>query len=365
MDKYRSLYYSTELGATEFFNVLTEIECLRPFMLEHTEELLINSLQAENVEIFRELLNQSSNVSNNLLEEAEKQKNALISSLLSVSTVKLTEEAKKEKMKKDVETGEANIFKQIPRDVEFDYYSEKKLEMILPFLNGGPVAYEDLLKKVLCPQAHVGRRQKSNSKENWQKCPGDCREKENCSHLREVYYIAELIKEKLGNHEFMGYGFIFKDLGMQLIGSLKEGTKIFCTDELDIHLSLNSLKSKDVKFLPEKQIIKVNGEEFPSKDYAVFFFQCIKKTLDTIKIPKEFSMIPPTTSYSPCLYCTDTTDEEPQPKRCHHKSDCLIHSKKNCKDFENFPFECQCKNFANPSIGWSKIGAVLHFGKEQ
>ena len=72
-------------GDTDLFNVLTDIESVRQIMLEHTEELLINSLKAENVEMFREILKYTSVVSNNLLKEAEKQKNALISSLLSVS----------------------------------------------------------------------------------------------------------------------------------------------------------------------------------------------------------------------------------------------------------------------------------------
>jgi len=332
-------------------------------MLEHTEELLINSLKAENAEMFSEILKYSSYVSNNLLEEAETQKNALISSLLSVSSVTLTEEAKKEKMKKDVENGEADIFKLIPRDVEFDCYSKKKLEKIYPILTGEPVFYEDLLDKLVCPKAHVGKKQDSNS-ENWEKCPGECEEKKTCSNLREVFHIAKSIRDKLQDCEFHGFGYIFEDLKMQLIGSLKEETKILINDELDIHLSLKSFKSKDVKFFPKEQIIKVNGNKFPSKEYAEFFFKNVKSILETIDIPQHFSMKRLTTSYSPCLYCMDTTDEEAQPKRCHHKPDCLIHSKKSCEEAkEDCPYECSCKNFANPSIGWSKIGAVLHFGE--
>ena len=139
---------------------------------------------------------------------------------------------------------------------------------------------------------------------------------------------------------------------MQIIGSLKEGTKIFCTDELDIHFSLNSFQAKDVKFLPEEQIILVHGKKFPAIEYATFYFKTIKKILD------------PLTSYTPCLYCMDMTDEEVQPKRCHHKPDCPIHRKKSCKDTKECPIECDCRNFTNPAIGWSKIGAVLHFGRK-
>ena len=147
--------------------------------------------------------------------------------------------------------------------------------------------------------------------------------------------------------KFDGFGYIFKDLKMQLIGSLKEGTKILITDELDIHLSLNSSNFEDVKFSPKNQMIMVNGNELPSKDYAAFFFQCIRDILSTIQIPPNFSMLPPKTSYSPCLYCMDTTAEEVQPKRCHHESDCKIHSSKSCTE------DCNCENFTNPSICWS------------
>ena len=89
------------------------------------------------------------------MKEVKEQTHVEISSLISVSSVALKEEAKKELMKIDVELGKSDIFKLIPRDTEFDYYSKKKLDMILPFLNGKSVAFEELLDKLVLPQAHV------------------------------------------------------------------------------------------------------------------------------------------------------------------------------------------------------------------
>ena len=92
-------------------------------------------------------------------------------------------------------TGKADIFKYIPRDTEFDYYSKKKLEKSLLFLNGKSLAQGELLDELVLPQAHVGRMQDTDSMEDWQKCPDDCKEKVNCSDLREVFYITETIRE--------------------------------------------------------------------------------------------------------------------------------------------------------------------------
>ena len=104
-DNFVSLKQATWFGANDFFNVLIGNTSVWKIFFAKTEELLRNFIKSENAEMIRELLNHSTHVSRELVEEAEDQKNALILSLLSVSSVKLTEEAKKEKMKKDVENG--------------------------------------------------------------------------------------------------------------------------------------------------------------------------------------------------------------------------------------------------------------------
>ena len=151
---------------------------------------------------------------------------------------------------------------------------------------------------------------------------------------------------------------------LQLIGSMKENTKIFFPDELDIHLSLSSFAVGQARFDATEQKLYLNETEFPCKAYASFFFETIRTILDSIRVPKTFSMFPLNMHYSPCVHCMDMTNKEPQPKRCHHNKGCTIHASNQCDDSEDCPFECNCKNFTTPSISWSKIGAVLHFGKE-
>ena len=158
-DNLHGLKAATFFGAKEVFDVLMNIndirESVRSIMISEDSkpklELLADVVKAENTEMLRILLNLCPSVPNGLLQIAEHQKHVGISSLISVSSVKLKEEAKIEKTKQAVECGKTDIFKVIPRDTEYDTYEISKIEMIKPLLNGQSVPYQTLLEKLVVP----------------------------------------------------------------------------------------------------------------------------------------------------------------------------------------------------------------------
>ena len=258
-------------------------------------------------------------------------------------------------MKKDIEDGKAHIFKLIPKYVEYDLNKKKKVDMVCPLLTGLPVSYREILDKLVVPIAHVGQK---NESEIRVQCPGDCKQKATCEKLRQVYKTVHIIKERLTKFKHPLLGSIFKDIHMQLIGSLKEGTKILLNDELDIHLSIKPSSQRTIEFDEKVQTLFINGRELDATNYVEFYFECLYDIVNKIPCLQ--------TSYEPCLHCMKMVYEEPQPYRCHHSSECSVHTIYHCTHKEvkgDCPFECDCRMFGNPSITFSKIGAVLHFGK--
>ena len=236
------------------------------------------------VRMFRDFLKFCDNVTIDVLKKAKKRGCEGIISLIIVSSVKASETVKKKNAKEKIETGKADIFKLIPRDTEYDYNTNVKLEMISTVLTGKPVAYEELLCKLVVPKAHVGKLLEEKGKEVWANCPSRCKQKESCSNLREVYSIAMMIKEELQKCKHPQLGLIFDGLEMELIGSMKEGTKIFRNDELDIHTSLPHSQLRNITFDPKNQTVCLNGFQFPCWDYVVFYFKCLLDILQKIEI---------------------------------------------------------------------------------
>ena len=341
-----------------------KIQKVRDMMRNASERirqiLLMNTIKVESGHVLRILLSYLRSISAEISNEATNRGCQEITNLLFVDSQKGTECSRKKIMQKHVEIRRANIFKMIPKDTEYDYNAKEKLEMFSELLTGEPVSYQEMLEKLVVPQAHVGK--KINSSEDWELCPQSCEKKISCKYLREVYWLAMVIKSRLGDYNHPSLGKIFKNLDMKLIGSMSEGTKIFKNDELDIHTTLHSFPTQTLTFDTKTQTLYLDGEKFPCGEYVVFFFQCVLDILKTIELPSSFSMLPVKTSYKPCVRCMSMTYDEPQPYRCHHSEDCIVHSAHNCKDIDDCPYECQCQQFRTPSISWSKIGAVLHLG---
>ena len=68
----------------------------------------------------------------------------------------------------------------------------------------------------------------------------------------------------------------FKDMDISLIGSMKEGTRIFAAEELDIHLSLNQKQFEDrTKFDEENQTLYVDDNIFDGKKFHEKFLKSV------------------------------------------------------------------------------------------
>ena len=48
--------------------------------------------------------------------------------------------------------------------------------------------------------------------------------------------------------------------------------------------------------------------------------------------------------------------------RCQHKADCEQHKRCRCEELSKCEclYECGCREYASPSVTWSKVGVVLH-----
>ena len=325
-------------------------------------ELQMNAIRSGNVEMFKDILKLSSSVSSEAEKEAIELGDDNILNMIFEDSMKTTDEAKKKKMKTDIESGKADIFQLIPRDTEYDYTSKEKADKVNTLLKTGEfLPYEEVLEKLVVPEAHVGRKDKGIGE--WKKCPSGCGQTDSCGQLREVFHLVEIIKTELGKIDHPVFGKIFSGLDMTLIGSMKEGTKLFRNEEMDLHLSLQSTFLNKTRFDAQTQELYVNDQIFPCQEFVQFYMESLKHVLNKIELPKTFSMLPLKTSYSPCLRCMKITNGRVQTYRCHHQPDCEIHSNSKCEDMQDCPHECDCKSFTSPSLGWSKIGAVLHLGK--
>ena len=100
------------------------------------------------------------------------------------------------------------------------------------------------------------------------------------------------------------------------------------------------------------------------KPYLYFndFAASVHSIISTLVLPKEFTMLPLTTSFMPCTRCMTTKHKGLQVMRCRHKADCEQHKRCRCEEPSKCKCldECGCREYASPSLTWSKVGLVLH-----
>ena len=95
-------------------------------------------------------------------------------------------EAAKKRLKAAIVNKTASIENRLPKSVEFPYDDE--MTKLRPLLSqSSTVRYEDLLRALHVPPVHA--------KEG---CPGDCRQKEDCDRLRQVYFLVRILVAKMG-----------------------------------------------------------------------------------------------------------------------------------------------------------------------
>ncbi len=114
----------------------------------------------------------------------------------------------------------------MPKSVEFPYDDE--MTKLRPFLSQSTVRYEDLLHALHVPPVHAE-----------EECPGDCRQKEDCDRLRQVYFLVRLLVAKMG--EINPVFRLGANRHPSIIGSMKEHTRVFFNNEVDVHISLNRI----------------------------------------------------------------------------------------------------------------------------
>ena len=109
----------------------------------------------------------------------------------------------------------------LPRAKDVDYCD--KNSQVKALLDGGKtitVAFDELLKFHM-NEVHYGG-----------ECGQYCLQKESCQNIRKTVRIAEYIKDQLGKQEKL-FKFIKKPT---VVGSLRENSRLFSLDEIDINL---------------------------------------------------------------------------------------------------------------------------------
>ena len=278
-------------------------------------------------------------------------------------------------LRRKIMSRSAEIDLRLPKSVEFRY--ENELEKLRPLLSRTTVAYSDLLEALHVPPVHAD-----------EKCPWSCKQKDECDRMRQVFDLVSIIVDQIGevNPVFrLGDG-----RHPSIIGSMKENTRVFFNNEVDLHISLNKVHRNTIWFDPDNQQLKTgkihsqkdhikryfdNGI-FNCKRYTSDFLEAVEQVVTKIKLPDTRSrlggkMLPLTTSFDPCLRCMEMKDTgRPQARRCRHRPDCQPHHKEGkpecldgCADLCHlFSHErtCDCGEYTTPSLTMTKIGVAIH-----
>ena len=311
---------------------------------------------------------------------------------------KIEGEEERETLRNAVLANTAQLWDQVPRDVEFTY--NQNMEKLAPLIRENClVQYTTLLKHLHLHKAHV------DDKEPIETCPPDCSQKQSCQRIRETLGLVNIIKNKLGERSK-----VFEGIEMSMIGSTREGSRAFYNDEVDIHLSLNNDLKQFCFFDVKEQALKRRD---PSKDkmpddiakyfddrgifktekYFFDFVASVHSIISTLTLPSDFrmlpvstvfkqpkkffhnfvshirssfpnsfSMLPLTTPFNPCTKCMTLGLKGLQVMRCRHKTDCEQHKRCGCEEPSKCECleECGCREYTSPSLTWSKVGVVLH-----
>ena len=304
-----------------------------------------------------------------ILDIAKERGNSEIIILLSPNSQDRTNEAKND-LKNAILDKTAGFRNLVPKSAEFTY--NKKIDKMKPLLTSTQVSYDKLLQELHVPPVHVGVKENQNHKdvgqkeEEWDSCPVLCSQKKSCLRIRETYKLVQIIIKQLEKNNP-----VFK---LTIIGSVREGSRVFSNDEADLHLSLNEGLKRFTYFdNSSQQLMFKTGHkgkntkeymtenyQFKSTKFALDFLQCVYEIISNLKLPEDFTMKPLSTNFSPCLICMKMQYGEPQAYRCQHVPDCPVHIRCQCEDREKCSCRCDCKQFSSPSLTHSKIGAVLH-----
>ena len=262
----------------------------------------------------------------------------------------------------------ARILDQIPRDVEFTY--NRKMDKLKPLMKSSLVPFSSLLENLHLPKVHVEVKKP--------KCFFHCNQKQSCHRIRETLGLVHILVEELGRRNR-----VFEGINVSMIGSVREGTRTFYHDEVDVHLALSEEYKQFTYFDVRDQALKrkwwtgwrrrpfdgyfgatsiFRAKKFKAEKFFFDFVSSVHSIISTMEMPNGFTMLPLTTSFNPCTRCMTTRLGRLQVMRCRHKPDCEQHKRCKCKEPSKCECldMCECREYASPSITWSKVGVVLH-----
>merc|ERR1711971_1023971 len=370
--------YATHYGATSMLKILTQgwdKNTLHPRGANQLLEKALMSDCADTVDTIKAFVPR---VSSENIVLALTRERADVVKILDLGQDERSIEAGKKRLKAEIVNKTASIGDRMPKSVEFAYDDE--MTKLRPLLSQPTVRYEDLLRALHIPPVHAEK-----------ECPGDCRQREDCDRLRQVYFLVRLLVAKMG--EINPVFRLGANRHPSIIGSMKEHTRAFFNNEVDVHISLNRVLKNWFYFDQDNQQLRASqnleGEHigryvskervFDCKKFSLDFMECLESALCKVDLSQgfrigdkhnKFTMEPPTTSYEPCLRCMLTTETgRPQAQRCRHRPDCEPHRDgvAECLNgctyrCESFSHErtCNCQEYTSPSLTITKIGVALH-----
>eukprot|EP00090_Calanus_glacialis_P042839 TRINITY_DN7592_c0_g1_i4.p1 TRINITY_DN7592_c0_g1~~TRINITY_DN7592_c0_g1_i4.p1 ORF type:complete len:1248 (+),score=293.70 TRINITY_DN7592_c0_g1_i4:101-3844(+) len=342
--------------------------------------LLNEAVMSDNPEVCKAVLSFTEEVGHEaVLLALERGKADVINMLVPDLKDDLEVDSQKRELKTQIMNKTASLDDTVPKCVEYRYDNE--LEKLRPLIQSNKIVpFSNLLEALHIKEIHTEKN-----------CPDLCRQQKDCSKMRQVYNLIKRIVAKMGHiNPIFQLG---KDRHPSIVGSVKEGTRVFFSNELDIHVSLNKQHRQYCEFDVESQSLVVNdaitekdhlskfvkGKVFDCNSYFSAFLETLVQAVKEIdltdgfdigKTHYDFTMKPLSMNYVPCLRCMSTTDSgRPQARRCRHRTDCPPHQKgePECQngctgtcDLFSHRRTCNCQEFGSPSLTKTKIGAALH-----
>ena len=123
-----------------------------------------------------------------------------------------------------------------------------------------------------------------------EECPEECKQKEECDRLRQVYFLVRILVAKMG--EINPVFLLGTNRHPFIIGSIKEQSRVFFNSEVDVHICLNGVLRSKLRFDRDSQQLKAT-EKLEKGDHIQRYvdcngvFDCKKYTLDFIECLKN------------------------------------------------------------------------------
>ena len=179
------LHYASQFGATGMLKILTEGWNKNTVHPSAANKLLQKALSSDNPDAVQVILDIVSDVSPESISLALTRGRADVLKLFGLGEDETSIQAAKKRLKTAILSKTASIGDRLPKSVEFAYDDE--MTKLRPLLSQSTVRYEDLLRALHVPPVHVE-----------EECPVDCRQKEDCDRLRQVYFLVRLLISKMG-----------------------------------------------------------------------------------------------------------------------------------------------------------------------